>query len=81
MGEHDATISGGVGWRHAFGELAPSGDASRCSACRLPPIRQRLEAGLDLKLGTATSLGIAYAGQLAADASIHVLSARLDGQF
>ena len=88
MGEHDATISGGVGWRHAFGELTPSatqafsaGDAFTVLGVPIAADTATLEAGLDLELGTATSLGIAYAGQLAADASSHVLSARLDGQF
>jgi outer membrane autotransporter protein len=88
VGEHDATLTGGIGWRHGFGELTPTatqafsaGDAFSVFGVPIAEDTATLEAGLDLALGAGTSLGVAYAGQLAADAASHAVSARIDGKF
>lgn len=65
------TASGALGWRHAYGELAPDGTASfeggdPFTIEGLPVARDvaLLEAGLAAPLGARSSLGLSYAGQL-----------------
>jgi len=88
VGEHDATLTGGIGWRHAFGDLTPTatqafaaGEAFSVFGVPIAEDTATFEAGLDLVLGAGTSLGVAYAGQVAADAASHAVSARIDGKF
>lgn len=70
LGETQATISGGIGWRHAFGgtpasthTLALSGAAFTVSGVPLAKDALVLDAGFDLNVTENASLGFAYGGQ------------------
>lgn len=78
MGTSKATLRGGLGWRHAFGDVTPD---ARFSSAALgafsvsgSPIAKNalaIEAGVEAKIAEGTSLGVSYNGQLASDAQDH----------
>jgi outer membrane autotransporter protein len=70
IGSLAATLRGTVGWQHAFGDVTPR--ATQAFLGSVPftvtgvPLAEDaalIEAGLDLSLAEATTLGLAYAGQ------------------
>lgn len=88
LGASEATLSGMIGWRHAFSDVTP--DAVFAFAGGAPfaiagaPIARdalALEAGLDVQVGARTSLGIAYSGQIGDGAQDHGANARLTVNF
>lgn len=88
LGEIDGTLSGMLGWRHAFGDTTPTSthafagsDSFLISGVPIAPDAVVIEAGLDLNLGPGATLGFSYAGQLATDARDHALKARLGVAF
>ncbi len=88
LGEIDGTLSGMLGWRHAFGDTTPTSthafggsDSFLISGVPIAPDAAVIEAGLDLKLAPGATLGVTYAGQLAADAREHGIRARLGVEF
>lgn len=84
----DVTLRGGLGWRHAFGEVDPKvtlafAEGNRFSIAGLPIARNAalVEAGLDIALGVNTTLGASYTAQLAKDAQDHAFKANLAIRF
>ncbi|KQW86263.1 hypothetical protein ASC89_00880 [Devosia sp. Root413D1] len=88
VGAIDGTLSGMLGWRHAFGDTTPESihaftgsDSFLISGVPIAPDTAVIEAGLDLNLAPGATLGLAYAGQIAADARDHAIKASLDVAF
>lgn len=79
----DATLSGVVGWRHAFGDVTPEADLAFAGGLPFEiagtPIARdalALEAAIAMRLGEQAGLGLAYSGQIADGAEDHSLTAR-----
>ncbi|MBA1158744.1 autotransporter domain-containing protein [Microvirga mediterraneensis] len=78
-----------LGWRHAYGDVEPAallafgGGASVFSVAGTPVDRDALvaEAGLDWQASDAISLGVAYAGQIGAQAQEHAVKGNLTWRF
>jgi outer membrane autotransporter protein len=88
LGAIDGTLSGMLGWRHAFGDTTPESthafagsDSFLIAGVPIAPDAAVIEAGLDLNLAPGATIGVAYAGQLAADARDHAIKASLDVAF
>lgn len=89
--DHGAALSvtGTLGWRHAFGNTLPESTQGFSAGGAVftvsgPPIARNsavLEAGLDYRLMSNTTLGIAYSGQLASGAHDHGMRAHLEIRF
>ncbi|MGX1786919.1 autotransporter domain-containing protein [Bosea sp. NPDC055332] len=84
----DLTLRGGLGWRHAFGDVDPKltlafAEGNRFTIGGLPIARDAalVEAGLDLALGAGVTLGASYTGQLAESAQDHAFKANLAVRF
>jgi outer membrane autotransporter protein len=84
----DVTLRGGLGWRHAFGDVDPKltlafSEGNRFIIGGLPIARDAalVEAGLDLGLGPNITLGASYTAQLANDAQDHAFKANLAVRF
>ena len=84
----DVTLRGGLGWRHAFGDVDPKttlafSGSNPFSIAGLPIARDAalVEAGLDLALGANVSLGASYTAQLADDTQDHAFKANLAVRF
>ncbi len=84
----DLTLRGGLGWRHAFGDVDPKttlafAGSNPFAIAGLPIARDAalVEAGLDLGLGPNISLGASYTAQLAQDAQDHAFKANLAVRF
>jgi outer membrane autotransporter protein len=73
----NARLSGGVGWRHAFGDVdtpapmafASGGSVFDVAGQAIAEDALMLDAGLDVALGARATLGLSYAGQIADGAS------------
>lgn len=70
LGPLEATLRGTLGWRHAFGDVTPELTQSYVGSAPFTvtgvPIAEDaalVEAGLDLALSPAATLGVAYSGQ------------------
>jgi outer membrane autotransporter protein len=88
LGEIDGTLSGMLGWRHAFGDTTPTSahafagsESFLISGVPIATDALVVEGGLDLNLGPGATLGLSYAGQLAASSRDHALKARLGVAF
>ncbi|MBK3746183.1 autotransporter domain-containing protein, partial [Paraburkholderia aspalathi] len=88
LGTMSATARGTVGWRHAYGDTTPlathsfaSGDAFTVAGVPIAGDSAILEAGFDLNLTEAATLGISYSGQLASRAHDHGFKAILTVKF
>jgi len=88
LGTVDASLRGMIGWRHAFGDVAPqstqafsAGDAFTVAGAPIAQDSAIIEAGLDLNPTPESTLGLSYAGQLSADAQDHGLKANLSVKF
>ncbi|PSJ59510.1 autotransporter serine protease [Kumtagia ephedrae] len=88
IGSLAATARGTLGWRHAFGDVVPTtamalAGGGSFDAEGLPIARDALvlEAGLDLAIAPAASLGLTYAGQIAGSARDHGFSGSLTLKF
>ncbi|MFC4299460.1 autotransporter domain-containing protein [Castellaniella hirudinis] len=83
------SVTGTLGWRHAFGNTLPEstqgfaagGTAFTVSGTPIARNSAVLEAGLDYRLKSNTTLGIAYTGQLASGAHDHGVRAHLEIRF
>ncbi|WP_453961926.1 autotransporter outer membrane beta-barrel domain-containing protein [Amorphus suaedae] len=68
-----ARLSGGIGWRHAFGDVdtqvplafASGGSVFGVAGQAIAEDALVLDAGLDVAVGTRATLGLSYAGQIA----------------
>jgi len=88
LGKATATARGSLGWRHAFGQTKPRAqlafDSGQPFEVQGVPIAQDtalVEAGLDVGLTDAATLGVSYQGQLASDAREHVVKADFSYRF
>ncbi|MBN8941908.1 MAG: autotransporter domain-containing protein [Rhizobiales bacterium] len=82
------TARGTLGWRHAFGDVRPEATlafagGSPFSVAGQPIARDALviEAGLDMTLGRAVTVGISYGGQIARGVTDHGLKGNLVWKF
>jgi outer membrane autotransporter protein len=88
LGGSDVNLSGMVGWRHAFNDVTPDAVLSFAggapfSIAGTPVARDALalEAGIDMKIGAHSSLGISYSGQIGDGAQDHSANAKLTVSF
>ncbi|MCP4563812.1 MAG: autotransporter domain-containing protein [Bosea sp.] len=84
----DLTLRGGLGWRHAFGDVDPKttlafAGSNPFGIAGLPIARDAalVEAGLDVALGSNMTLGASYTAQLAEDAQDHAFKANFAIRF
>jgi outer membrane autotransporter protein len=84
----DLTLRGGLGWRHAFGDVDPKttlafAGSNPFAIAGLPIARNAalVEAGLDLAIAANATLGASYSAQLAKDAQDHAFKANLAVRF
>ncbi|MCX5512328.1 autotransporter family protein [Kaistia algarum] len=84
----DATLRGEIGWRYAFGDITPmatqtfvGSDAFTVAGVPIAQNAAVLQAGLDVKLGQATTLGVAYAGQFGDGVTQNGFNANLKIEF
>ncbi|MCK0206663.1 autotransporter domain-containing protein [Starkeya koreensis] len=87
-GVHATTLRGAIGWRQAFGDITPAmSEAFQTSSVFTvtgTPIAETaavLEAGLDMRLGTGATLGIAYTGQFGDGVEQNGFNATLKASF
>ncbi|MGO4832235.1 autotransporter domain-containing protein, partial [Rhizobiaceae sp. 2RAB30] len=83
-----ATARGGLGWRHAFGDVNPEtglafagGAAFAVQGAPIARDAAVIEAGLDTSLTDKATFGLTYQGQLASDGQEHGFNARLAVRF
>lgn len=83
-----ATLSGGIGWRHAFAStpqalqsFAAGGDAFAIAGVPLGQDALVLDAGIDIPVATGASLGLSYNGQIGSGLRDHGLTARFSMTF
>ncbi|WP_170990167.1 autotransporter serine protease [Aquamicrobium sp. LC103] len=88
VGSLGVTARGTLGWRHAFGDTVPTSSFAFAGGSSfeiegLPIARDTLaiEAGLDLAIAPAATLGLSYAGQIAEGARDHGFKANLAVRF
>lgn len=70
LGTLAGAVSGGLSWRHAFGDLKPesrlafdAGDSFTVTGAPIARDAALVEAGFDARIARTATLGIAYAGQ------------------
>ncbi|WP_245417599.1 autotransporter domain-containing protein [Aminobacter sp. AP02] len=83
-----ATVRGGLGWRHAFGDVSPSsivafagGDSFTVYGAPIARDALLVEAGLDVAISSKASLGLNYFGQIASSARDHGVKANFAVKF
>lgn len=83
-----ATLKGMIGWRHAFGDAAPEarmrfagGDVFAIGGVPLARDAAVVEAGLDLTLSPAATLGVSYGGQFGSGFGDHSVRTNLHVRF
>jgi len=88
LGDATASVRGMVGWRRAFGDLAPSstlafagGDSFTIHGTPIARDALLVEAGLDVAISPTAGLGLSYTGQLANGAQQHGAKASLGVRF
>ncbi len=89
FGETAVAAKGSVGWRHAFGDVAPDAMMRFASGSDVFPIAgvgiahdtAVIEAGLDFDLSSSAVLGITYGGQLGSSVADHTFRATFDVKF
>ncbi len=71
MGQSEATLTAGLGWQHAFGDLSPNASMAFSSGSTFSvegaPIAEDtalLEAGIEVAMGDRKTLTFAYRGEL-----------------
>ncbi|XSG81320.1 MAG: autotransporter domain-containing protein [Methyloligella sp. ZOD6] len=83
------TARGMIGWRHAFGDTDPSmlfaftGGSSAFEVVGVPLSEDALvlEAGLDLAVGSMTTVSVSYSGQMGEDSDDHGVQGDLTLRF
>lgn len=70
LGTTQGALTGGLGWRHAFGDIKPvarmafdAGDAFTVAGAPIARNAALVEVGLDAAVGRNATVGLAYAGQ------------------
>ncbi|WP_271893154.1 autotransporter domain-containing protein [Candidatus Phyllobacterium onerii] len=82
------TARGLLGWSHAFGDVTPvaklafaGGQPFSVEGLPVAPDTGVVEAGLDVGIGKATTLGLTYSGQFSGSASDNAVKADLTVRF
>jgi len=82
------TVRGKLGWRHTFGDVTPAarmafagGSSFGIEGVAIARDAVVVEAGFDLKIGKALTLGAIYAGLLGGDTADHSLKGTLTYRF
>lgn len=87
LGGIATTLSGGIGWRHAFGDAPTSthsfagGNAFTVAGVPLARDTLVLDAGLEIDLTDNAKFGLGYSGQIGSGLSDHGVRANLAVQF
>lgn len=89
LGDAKATVRGGLGWRHAFGDVTPAstvafaggGDSFTVHGAPIARDALLIEAGLDFAVSPKANLALSYNGQLANGARDHGVKASLGVKF
>ncbi|QOH36748.1 autotransporter outer membrane beta-barrel domain-containing protein [Burkholderia cepacia] len=88
FGSTAAKVRGMVGWRHAYGNVKPSTTQSfvgspdfSVSGVRVARDAAVVEAGIDFAVGTATTVGVTYEGQVGAKTNAHSVKGNLKYSF
>jgi len=88
LAEMQATLSGGLGWRHAFGAVptsthafAAGGSAFTLAGVPLAQDTVVLDVGLNLDITNNATLGLTYNGQFGSGVSNHAIKANLGIEF
>ncbi|WP_025138322.1 autotransporter outer membrane beta-barrel domain-containing protein [Achromobacter sp. DH1f] len=73
LGTTAGAVTGGLGWRHAFGDVTPTsrmafdaGDTFTVAGAPIARDAALIEAGLDAAIGRSATVGLSYAGQFGA---------------
>ena len=88
-GPGETTLRGTLGWRHAYGDVVPTstmtflagGDAFLIAGVPIARNALVLEAGLDVKLKPAATLGVSYSGQYGSGVTDQGMKANLTMKF
>lgn len=88
LGSAATSLSGGIAWRHAFGDVTPlaamafAGEpAFGISGAPIAENAALIELGLDMKFSKESAFGLTYQGQIASDAQEHRFNATFTMQF
>ncbi|WP_246591574.1 autotransporter outer membrane beta-barrel domain-containing protein [Aminobacter anthyllidis] len=89
VGDAKATVRGGLGWRHAFGDVTPAstvafaggGDSFTVHGAPIARDALLVEAGLDFAIAPKANLALSYNGQIANGARDHGVKASLGVKF
>lgn len=88
LGEATATLSGSLGWRHAFGDAAPTstmsfagGEQFSIAGVPLATDAAVVDLGLDLAVSETATLGASYSGVISAAGYDYGAKAHLGWQF
>ncbi|MDR7221548.1 autotransporter domain-containing protein [Aminobacter aminovorans] len=89
LGDAKATVRGGLGWRHAFGDVTPAstvafaagGDSFTVHGAPIARDALLIEAGLDFAISPKANLAFSYNGQVANGARDHGVKASLGVKF
>jgi len=88
LGGTGVTFKGMIGWQHAYGDTTPystmafaGSNGFTVAGAPIAADAAVFEAGVDLKLSQAATLGISYTGQIASDANRHGFDAKLGIRF
>lgn len=83
-----ATVRGTLGWRHALGTTVPlsaqafsTGETFTVAGVPIARDAAVVEAGLDMAVSSAATLGLSYSGQIAGTAQQHGFKASLNVRF
>ncbi len=84
LGRLTGTLRGSLGWRHAFGDRTPmstlamrGGDQFGVAGVPIADDAAVVNAGLDIKVGKATTMGLSYSGQFAGNSRAQTVKASL----
>lgn len=88
FGDMPASVRGMIGWRHAYGDVAPTlgqafagGDVFSIAGVPVTKDAAVFEAGLDLEIAPNAGLGLTYQGQIGKDAQDHAIKAASNVKF
>ena len=83
-----ARLSGGIGWRHAFGDVTPTtvhsftgGDDFAVAGRPIARDALVLDLGADIALSETATLGVSYSGQMAKNTADHGLKLDFSAAF
>ncbi|MFD4835924.1 autotransporter domain-containing protein [Achromobacter sp. NPDC058515] len=88
LGKVDTTARGTLGWKHAFGDVAPTstqafagGSAFVVGGVPIARDSAVIETGLDFEFSPRAKLGVSYQGQIASSARQHAVMVNLAVRF